>query len=256
MAQQCADSCIGSVVCFSNDLSIGDISGDCLSQKRLHSISETYSLFCEECSYYLDNIKKAKETLDELIRRSSSGEAIRIWYSEQPYEYCGMCWLISELKKRMPEPPHISAIKLPNRVESGDTIISYLGWGSVSPEEFYKFLPLEKEVIPAFVCSATLKWREMQEQNTSLRAVINGTLQSVPEDFYDSFIKREITGIDEEFHEVVLIGNVIGKYQLGIGDIWIALRIEKMIENGSLVPLTKPEPGDTIYRRMLKKILK
>lgn len=244
---------IQDVFCFANDLSVGDISEDCLSENRLNYIADSYSLFPEECTYYLADLKEAKETLDELIRRSNMGEIIRIWYSEQPYEYCGMCWFISELKKRMKKFPRMCAIKLPNRVESENTIVNYMGWGGVSPEEFHKFLPLEKEVTPAFVCAATLKWSEMQKDNATLRAVINGTLQSVPEDFYDSFIRKEIDGMDTEFFEPFLIGNILGKYQLGIGDIWIAQRIEKMIENGILVPMTQPKPGDIIYRRMLRK---
>lgn len=243
------------VFCFANDLSTGDISGDCLSENRTNDLSNVYSLFSEEYTCCLADLKEAKESLDKLIHRSSMGEAIRIWYSEQPYEYCGVCWFLSELQKRMEKLPHMCAIKLPNRVESENTIVNYMGWGGVSPEEFYKFLPLEKEVPPAFIYAATLKWSELQAENSPIRAVINGTLQSVPEDFYDSFIRKEIDKMDTEFHEAFLIGNILGKYQLGIGDIWIALRIEKMIENGSLVPITQPEPGDTIYRRMLRKEL-
>lgn len=165
-------------------------------------IADTYSLFSEDIDYLAD-IKKKKETLDERIRRSASGETFHIWYSEQPYEYCGLCWFISELKKRMQKVPRMSAIKLPNRVESENTIVNYMGWGGVCPEEFHKFLPLEKAVTPAFICVAALKWSELQTQNSPLRAVINGTLQSVPEDFYDSFIRKEIDGMDNEFHEAL-----------------------------------------------------
>ncbi len=243
------------IFCFANDLSTGDISGDCLSENRINYLSNVYSLFPEEYAYSLDYLKEAKESPDKLIHRSSMGEAVRIWYSEQPYEYCGLCWFLSELQKRMEKLPKMCAIKLPNRVEWGNTIVNYMGWGGVSPKEFYKFLPLEKEVIPAFIRFAALKWREMQAENSPIRAVINGTLQSVPKDFYDSFIKREIDNMDTEFHEAFLIGNILGKYQLGIGDIWIALRIEKMIENGILLPITQPDPGDMIYRRMLRKKL-
>lgn len=242
------------VFCFCNDLSVGDISGDCLSEERVRYASDTYSLFPEECTAYLSDIQTAKITLDELIRRSSVGETIRIWYSEQPHEYCGMCWLISQLKKRMVKLPRIAAIKLPNQVESGDTIIEYTGWGEVRPEKFHEFLPLQKEVTAAFAYAAALKWGQLQQQNTSLRAVINGTLLSVPEDFYDPFIKTEMDKMDNEFNEAFLIGNVLGKYQLGIGDMWIALRIEKMMEDGILIPLTNPKQGCSSYRRMLKKI--
>ena len=242
------------VFCFSNDLSTGDISGDCLSENRSNYIAYAYSLFHEECVYCLADLKETKKTLDELIRRSRTGETIRIWYSDQPYEYCGVCWFLSELKKRVEKLPRICRIKLPNLVESENTMINYMGWGGVSPEEFYKFLPLQKEVTPVFISAAAFKWSELQEENSPLRAVINGNVQSVPEDFYDSFIRKEIDKMDHEFPEAVLIGHILGKYQLGIGDIWIALRIEKMIESGILVPITQPEPGDTIYRRMLKKL--
>ena len=242
------------VFCFSNDLSTGDISGDCLSENRSNYIASTYSLFREECVWYLDDLKETKKSLDDLIRRSSTGETIRIWYSDQPYEYCGVCWLLSELKKRVEKLPRICRIKLPNLVESENTMINYMGWGGVSPEEFYKFLALQKEVTPAFISAATFKWGEMQAENSPLRAVINGNVQSVPEDFYDSFIRKEIDKMEHEFHEAVLIGNILGKYQLGIGDIWIALRVEKMIESGILVPITQPKPGEAIYRRMLKKL--
>ena len=242
------------VFCFVNDLSTGDISGDCLSENRRNYIAAAYSLFDEECVYCLAALKETKKSLDELIRRSSTGETIRVWYSDQPYEYCGLCWFLSELKKRMEKLPRIYRIKLPNLVESENTMMNFMGWGGVCAEEFYKFLPLQKEVTPIFISAAAFKWSELQEENSPLRAVINGTVQSVPEDFYDSFIRKEIDKMDHEFHEAVLIGNILGKYQLGIGDIWIALRIEKMIESGILVPITQPKPGDAIYRRMLKKL--
>lgn len=241
------------IFCFSNDLSRGDISGNCVSENRLNYLEKFRPIFPDECDCYVENVKKAKKNLDILVERASAGEILRIWYSEQPVEYCGLCWLISELKNRMKNLPRIRVIKQPNQVEKGNTICHYMGWGGVCPEEFHQFLSLEKEATPAFVTGAIIQWKKMQDQNAPLRAVINGTLQSVPEDFYDCFIKREISLAEHEFHEAHLIGNILGKYQLGIGDVWVAFRIEKMIEKGWLSPTTQPNPGDGIYRRMLKK---
>ena len=243
------------VFCFADDLSIGTISGDCLSEERIHDLSEACSLFPEESADCLADLKEAKDSLEELIRRGSMGETIRIWYSEQPCEYCGVCWLLSELQKRMEKLPHMCTVKLPNRVESGNTIVHYLGWGEVSPEEFHQFLPLQTEVIPAFLCVAASKWSELQTDHAPLRAVINGTLQSVPEDFYDFFIRKEIDRMEPEFHEAALIGTILGKDQLGISDTWIAMRIEKIVEQGFLVPVTRPRSGDMLYRRRLRKVL-
>lgn len=51
----------------------------------------------------------------------------------------------------------------------------------------------------------------------------------------------------------VVIGNVLGKYQLGIGDVWISNRIDKMIENGMLEIVQGAPKGEMIYRRILRK---
>ena len=47
---------------------------------------------------------------------------------------------------------------------------------------------------------------------------------SVSETLYDTFILRELDTLDDEFKESVLVGQVLGKNPLGIGDGWIALR--------------------------------
>ncbi len=51
------------------------------------------------------------------------------------------------------------------------------------------------------------------------------------ESMYDEFIYRDPK---DEFQEAMVIGTVLGKYQLGIGNAWVTNRIEKMIVNGSL----------------------
>jgi len=52
----------------------------------------------------------------------------------------------------------------------------------------------------------------------------------------------------------VVIGRVLGKYRPGIGDSWIALRIEEMIRAGKLEALTKANKDMPTYHRLLKKL--
>ena len=59
--------------------------------------------------------------------------------------------------------------------------------------------------------------------------------------------------MEAEFSEAKLVGRVLGKHQLGVGDGWIALRIEKFIRDSLLTPVSIPAPDDPIYRRILKK---
>ncbi len=256
VAQRCGGGVGGTrqdIVCFTDDLSMGDISGDCLSQSRRKAQEPFCALFPAEADRIFGCVQEGREQLDRLVKRASAGETVRIWYSEQPMEFCGLCWLLSQLKARMTKLPQIRLIRLPNSMESGNTSRRYMGWGSVPPEEFHQFLPLERKAIPAFIKAAVAQWRQLQEENAPLRAVINGTLQSVPEDFYDCFLTRALSEAEHEFREAELIGAVLKNNQLGIGDLWIAARIEAMVKQGRLLPLTQPKPGEAIYRRTLQK---
>lgn len=97
------------------------------------------------------------------------------------------------------------------------------------------------------------RWKTLQQENAPLRAVLNGQLASVPEDIYDPWVEREIAAETGEFWEARVIGNVLGKYQLGIGDAWIALRIEEMLRAGKLQAVTEPAPDRPIYHRKLRR---
>lgn len=241
------------VFCFPLGLSMGDISGDGCSQRRKESISKLSALFPSEQPYHLEEIDKAAAALSRLTVRAGQGEPVRVWYSNQPDDICGMLWFLSQLEHRVPKLPPIHLLKLPEAVQAGDTIQVYCGWGEVLPEDFHSFLTLAKKVSPSFVRYASMEWRRLQEEQMPLRAVINGRVQSVPEYFYDSFLEQELMGMETEFSEAALIGMVMGRYQLGIGDLWIARRVEAMIEAGRLCPVTEPAPGELLYRRRLRK---
>ena len=70
---------------------------------------------------------------------------------------------------------------------------------------------------------------------------------------YDPFILREIRLETGEFHEAARIGRVLGKYQLGISDGWLAHRIDTFIQSGLLTVTKQAETGEPSYHRKLKK---
>ena len=133
-------------------------------------------------------------------------------------------------------------------------IVQYNGWGEVEPYHLGRMASLGKKLPTNYLRSLANRCRELQQENSPLRAVINGKLVSVSETLYDTFILRELDTLDDEFRESVLVGQVLGKNQLGIGDGWIALRVEQFIKEGLLLPITTPAPNAPIYHRMLKKI--
>lgn len=241
------------VLCFGTPWSIGDISGDCLSQARVDDLTQRFSGLPEVLSGYLEAIEKSRKNLETLLRRAAEGESVRIWYSEMPDEFCGMCWLISQLKHRLTVLPPIFVIKRPNQMRQKDVICRYQGWGEVCAHEFHTFLPLQQEVIPAFVTAAILKWQELQAQNAPLRATVNGSLMSVPENFYDFLLEQELVNTDDPFYEDHFLGGIIGKYPLWTNYIWIKLRCEEMVQQGILTPIPVPEAENAVRGRLLKK---
>ena len=53
--------------------------------------------------------------------------------------------------------------------------------------------------------------------------------------------------------EARAIGMILGKCQLGIGDAWIAHRIEQFVKEGLFEVLTPPDSDGPTYSRTLRK---
>ena len=83
--------------------------------------------------------------------------------------------------------------------------------------------------------------------------MINGRLVGVPASFYDPFIRRELAVAGETFQEAALIGRVLGKYELGVSDGWVALRVEELVRAGALRVVSEAPAGEPVYRRTLQK---
>lgn len=190
----------------------------------------------------LESLKKVRSAL-------AGGQPIRIWYSSNPDELCGLCHILTLL----PENADIRVVELPEYEVLEGEVRSYCGWGSIEPTDLGRFQALERKLTDTEQRHFTGLWRELETENGPLRAVVNGKLCTVDDNFYDTFILRELEKQPEEFHEGRLIGTILGKYPLGLSDSLIALRIEEWISQGMLTPLTEPEQMRPIYHRYLKK---
>jgi hypothetical protein len=137
-------------------------------------------------------------------------------------------------------------------VDEKGTVLRKNGWGELAPEEWRRYLRFQRVAPPSLCQYCASYWNALQKQNAPLRAMLNGQLHSVSETIYDDFILREIAEEGEEFLEAKVIGQVLGKYHLGIGDAWLGLRIEAMIQAGALQVVTKAAEGDPSYHRILK----
>lgn len=237
------------VICLALMLDIGDIRKSIDSQYRRNLIYEMYTQ---------DNYDNSPETLKELkkigsiyaneqkrfMEYVSKGEQIRIWYSNAPYSICGFYYVCNLLKDASNE---IFAVKLPDYTKENEkTVIEYKRWGEVPLEKFDIFLKYEKKISKIEKKVFSNYWLELKNDNSPLRAVVNGQLIGVPEDFYDYLIYKSLS--KRAMKEIRLIGDILGQYRLGISDWWYASRIDKMIKDNKIKIV---EDSDRKYTRII-----
>lgn len=236
------------VICLGFMLDIGDIREPVDSPYRKELIYSMYAqdqwgdgsemdaeLKCAgEC--YVKELLRLRKYLEE-------GESIRIWYSDAPYSRCGFYSLCSMLRKYEND---IRAVKLPEYKMRANSIAIYKNWGEIPAEEFAAFLPGEKKLAKDELRMYSGLWSDLVEDNSPLRAVVNGRVIGVLEDFYDFVIWKRITKEPEK--EARLIGDILGRWQISVGDWWYARRINHFIEKGRI---RVAEDSENQYARML-----
>lgn len=230
------------VICLAFMLDIGDIRQPADSDARLEMLTHIHTwINAKTFLHYKNDYKRLKEL-------AASGSAIRIWYSHAPDAYCGLCWLCHEFRNMDIE---ISVIDLPKYDMHSETniIIKYCSWNEVEHERFSEYLDREKHLTALERRMYAQEWSEASDSNSMLRAVVNGKLLSVPEEFYDFLILNRITEQPEK--EARIIGDILGKTQIAVGDGWYAYRIQKMIdaERIGVAEGNEAEP----YKRMIYK---
>lgn len=222
------------VACLGFMLDIGDITVTVDSEYRKNLIYEM--LYQDQWEHRPEVLEELKETgnvyvkeLEKLKVHLDKGGEIRIWYSDSPYARCGMCFLCYWMKKYENA---VYAVKLPEYRRKGNAVISYQNWGEVLPEELEWFLQFQKKLSLIERLVYAHCWSELIEENSPLRAIINGQLVSVEEDFYDFLIWKRLTR--KPVKEARLIGDILGIYPIGIYDWWYGKRIDEFIEEGRI----------------------
>lgn len=222
------------VVCLGFLLDIGDIKENADSAYRKELIYNSYAReqwakdedtdaeLRELGSFYVHELERLQDFLEK-------GEEIRIWYSISPYSICGFYHLCHMLKGYA-DVTHI--VELPKYRQRENVITEYRSWCEVCPEDFESFLTNERKLTEAERRMYASAWSELVEENSPLRAVINGRIVGVDESFYDFLIWKSLT--KQPVKEARLIGDILGYYPLGIGDWWYAARIDYYIELGQI----------------------
>ncbi|KGK91104.1 hypothetical protein DP73_05070 [Desulfosporosinus sp. HMP52] len=239
------------VVYIGFNLDIGDIASEIDSEERKNEFIRVFGSIKIGNNQIARFFNSQREDFENLIISAKNGEPIRVWKSNTPFSACAFAFICDALRTIKCK---MSIISLPDYWEvSDDTIQSCTYWAEVSPEQFYSFLPLAREITNIEKQWQSSLWNDLKAENTPLRALVNGRLISVQEDFYDHIIRKNIP--DRNFVMGHLIGTILGKYQLGVGDGWYALRIEMMIAKNQL-EIVADNDASHPYGKILRKVEK
>ena len=236
------------VFSFPLALSVGDISEDGVGARRAGVLRRLMTGEPEDASAAV--CEKAAANLSKIQARLRAGESVRIWYSHQSDEMCGLYWLVAQLAAWQIPAGQVFLVRVPDW-QGGD--VRHGSWGDVAPGEWGHFLPLQRQASCENLEQIARGWAALQAENAPLRAVVNGSLCGVPEDFYDFWILQAIAAQEETFYEGKLAVQILEKYRLGIGAAWIALRVENLVQGGRLAVQEEAPEGKLPYHRWLRK---
>lgn len=243
----------GIVFGFPLVLSVGDITGEPLGPERKEVLTRLYGAAAPGRQIAEALMDHAAEGFRSLLAQLGQGESLRVWYSDQPDERCGLSWLCWELQRRGIQ-AQVHLVDLPRWVERSDgTVVRHISWGEMEPGKFGVHVSRQREAGPVLRSALAREWEHLRQENGPLRAVVNGYLRTVPADFYDDALRRALAEQPEEFHQARAIGLTLGKYLPGISDCWLALRMEAMLERGELETVTEAPEDGPAYHRLLRK---
>jgi hypothetical protein len=232
-------------------LDIGDISdmdSDMHARKKLLD-----ELFADFPSVSEQIWKTNEHALMRLQEAKATLEPIRMWiYVGNPAELCGLyfvCHLMADAQAPL------SVVCIPEQIQKDDGIISFNSTGEINPETSGAFTEYEEPISELQRRVYANIWDDLARQNASLRAVINGSLVGVPKDFYDFALRANMP--DGDFKVVQLIGKTLSQIP-GVGDRWLFLRIQAMLQSGELIAAsaaTEDHPYSEVVKRNKKIVV-
>lgn len=228
------------------ELDMGDISGmDADIAARKKALVELYAAFPRSFDKRWESVM---QTIRRLQEAKKTLEPIRMWIcNSDPAEVCGLYFVCHMLvDAEMP----ISVIRIPSEIEKEDCIVSYGSTGEMGSEDLGSFTKYEEEISQLKRSVYAHVWSDLVRENAPLRAIVNGSVISVPADFYDFALRANIREV-EPIKIGRLIGEALGKAP-GAGDEWLFSRIQKMIQSGELIEVSKAEEGEA-YSAIVKR---
>ena len=117
-----------------------------------------------------------------------------------------------------------------------DGIAYFSAVGEVAPNLMPYFYQHRRQLTETEQAQLLSDWKRLQEENTPLRAMVDGRVQSVPADFYDEAILSRFKETEEEVCMIIgrSIAHIDQKMGNRVGDMFVFSRIRALAQAGKI----------------------
>lgn len=192
------------------------------------------------------------ESIKAMKERASTGEAIRIWADLDVHGQCSTAFICNILSKidglgevLVMYPPQFNFLD--------DTVYPCNCWGQFCLGNPFDYLSLQRKMTSAEMQFYSDEWERLKSENSNLRTLICGRLESVSEDFYDNMLLKYIPF--EPITEQKAIGDYLADKRCGINMLIPAWRIQRLIDCGIIEVVEKVESDRYFLSRKIKRVL-
>lgn len=210
--------------CFG--LSYGDISDPFCKETRKQAFD--IQQYGNSIDAFENKWQEVSKDLSDLTSHCEE-QVIRFWVDPTADSICGFLFLADVLRDKKID---AKLMWLPAWITLQDAMELPKEWGEVVlTEKLSALLDKEIKVPKLYMEYLSDEWRRLQQDHALLRATINGSICSVPDDFYDHFIKAVIK--DEPIKIGLCMFQVVSNIQ--ISDFIIYERIKHMLMSKELL---------------------
>lgn len=178
---------------------------------------------------YAMQLQKLKEFLEQ-------GKPIRIWVDRNPASQCAYHYICNILTEYIGK-TEVFVVEMPLYLELGERMVSYHSWGCMDSSELNNMLIHQRKLSDKEIMMMSMHWKKLVEEDSGLRAVINGKLVSVGANFYDDMILQYIG--DKEMTEKEITGGFLEDSDFGLNYMLVVWIVKRLIQNGKIVEKRK-----------------
>jgi hypothetical protein len=182
---------------------------------------------------YKKDSKKSKEAIkDDLAEITPHQEDVWIWMGQNQHDVCGYYWLMPQLKDYQGRIHVLYLNNLPFINEKG-SIFYPTHLYQIQPKEFLKAKKLSRPITLSEFELDPDEWKKLCSESALVRILEGGKKIASKEDsFYDKDLLSIVTPNFQKVSKILFTS--LGKMKIQTGDVFLAWRIRKLIEEGKI----------------------